>query len=425
MNKHQQYAFALLFISLLVSQNIYGQERPKKGPRHSKEAQLANGTNSALETFGAITLSSELEKFPKEFCTKVINRLPDSTKMRINFLINEQKNGEFRGHIILHGPTGSGKSTSAQVILQLIGKPFFIASGSMIANEFQNSGVSGMRRLQNFAVKNKANIIIDEMDSVAQIKSKKNEYQREDETPKAFWEMLDTLGKHKLLLIGTTNEVTGMPTPLQNRLKKNMFEIPYTDQSELIEELITSVLIKNNTILAGPEVMDTLSKMFRNKAIRDINEIVSLAIEYVLMKNKISPILTLEEVMTAWKEIKKNQKLLAQPKWDAKETTIFVCQILGGIAAVGGVAGVIWAIIHGSSSLEIAQKALKISSDSKQIAFYALEHAKEATTQSMGLARENIKIASESLQFNKGNTYFEIQRRAIEIAGEMRKTYGY
>ncbi|CAN5126092.1 hypothetical protein BH09DEP1_BH09DEP1_5110 [soil metagenome] len=422
MNK--QYGFALLIISSLISGNIKAQEAPHgQGSSHSNHRP--SGTNSALETFAAVTLSEDLEELPSIFCESVINRLPETEKKRVNFLIDKQKKEEFRGHIILHGPTGSGKSTLAQVILQEIGRPFLIVSGSMIANEFQNSGASGIRRIRDFAIKEKRNLVIDEMDSVAQIKCKKNEYQREDEAPRALWDTLDGLRKKKLLLIGTTNDITGMPNQLQKRLKKYIFEIPYTDQTVLIKDLITSLLTSNNISLDDQQSKESLSKMFKKMAIRDINDILSLAIDNARIENGVDPVLTLADVMTAWQEIKKNEKLMEKTKWDKKETIIFACQIVGGLAAFAAILGVIYSVKHSSKSLEFAQKANTLASENKQIALDVLAHTKETTAKSFEFSQKanetasaNKQIALDSLEHSKkaANQQYSFQLLNLLIA---------
>lgn len=387
MNK--QYAFTLLLLSLLFSQNFWPQEGPRR-EGSSRPTPQANVSNSALETFAAVTRSEDIEELPTEFCISVINRLPETTKKRIKFLIDEQKKGEFHGNVILHGPTGSGKSTLAQVILQQMNTPFLIVSGSMLANEFQNSGVSGVRRIRDLAIKKKTNLVIDEIDCITQIKNKKNG-QDEDKTPTAVWQTLDALEKHKLLLIGTTNDLSGMPPQLQSRLKKNIFEIPYTDQTALINDLITSLLTCNKINLDEEQSMASFSKMFKKMAIRDINDIVSLAIENVQIENSVDPILTLADVMTAWQEIKKNEKLMLKPKWDTKETIIFACTIAGGMAAIAAIAGTIYTIKHSSKTLEFAQKANTIAND-------ALSHTKETTAKTLEFAKKANEIATENQQ---------------------------
>ena len=356
----KQCVVASIF-TLIIS--INAMEDPSKGmipsgSRSSNVTQAQTLYDLERESFDAVTFSKDLPLLSKEFCEQVISSLPIEVKTRVKRLINAKiRNRVLPDAIIFHGPSGSGKTLLARVVEQEMDMPFLIVKGSMLANEYVNSGACGLRRIGKLAAKIKGNVIVNEADSLAKKKNKKNEHQSDDETAKALWEMLDMIGEHKLLFIGTTNDVAGMPEQLQERLKGSMLEVPYLDHPLALQQVIRTCL--NGEAVDSNKTVERLSKEVKGCSNRDINKVVFLALGLALDRNPDSPIVTFADFKASLMKIKKDGRLLSRTDWDKKEYFNYAVQTIGAAANIISILNSIVSLKNNFESLRIALASLK------------------------------------------------------------------
>ncbi len=415
------------FISFCFFISIAAQEKPER-PMPNGMGSSRSGQTSLFdlerESLAAVTYSTDLEKIPKEYCDQVISNLPGDVKERVERLIDPRRRARTRALpdcMIFYGPTGSGKSTLAHVVLQQMDMPFMVVKGSQLESEYANSGKSSLRRIGNIAARAKANLVVDEVDKLARKKSKKSENQAEDETPSALWEMLDVLIKNKLLFIGTSNEITGMPVPLQSRIKGSIFEIPYLKNPDAINSIIL-------TCLQGEQVdsQKTIQKLIthvKGRSNRDINKLVVLALGWAGDRNVDTPVITLADFMKALNELKKDEKLTEKTEWDKKEVFTYTVQTIGAIANIVGIINTIFSIKNGLESLRLAREGIRLSKESAaKVDLRAVESqvlqresiqlSKDVSAQSIAVQKEiaanadarsveSLKVAKEGLLVNK------------------------
>ena len=420
---HKQYAFAL---SLLFSFNIFSQEGPGK-PSSSRSSSPYDLQRESLQ---AVILSTDLEPMPNEFCKSVITNAPDRARRKITLLTNPAlREHMFPNLMLLHGPTGSGKTTLGIAIAQEIGLPFILVRGSMLANEYANSASAGLKRIESLAtnMEEGTTIVVDEMDPLTKPK-RKNNNQYDNETPQAFWQMLDMIRNKKLFLIGTTNDISGMPEPMQNRFKGYLFEIPYRDNSSLFLHLMQASL--NNKVTSGmqtpfkkanrvlkrcskrvldaitpklkdeaklidsinmalngkslideKETLKDLIKILKGFSNREINTIISLAHEHALEQNLSKPILTLSDFNVAINYLEQDGKALSKRDWDRKEIFTYSVQTIGALAALA-------AIIHIAHSIKNSNESLALAIRNSD---YNIFNGDRMHT--LGVANQNIAIA--------------------------------
>lgn len=171
----KQYVVASMF-TFVIFINAMEDSSEKMIPSGSRPRNITqNQTLCDLEreNFDAVTFSKDLPLLSKEFCDQVISSLPIEVKTRVKRLINARtRSRALPDAIIFHGPSGSGKSILARVVEQEMEMPFLIVKGSMLANEYVNSGACGLRRIGKLAAKIKGNVIVNEADSMAKKKIK-------------------------------------------------------------------------------------------------------------------------------------------------------------------------------------------------------------------------------------------------------------
>ena len=363
------------------------------------------------ETFDAVTFSIDLPLLPKEYCDHVIATVPLEVQEIARYLINPVTRKEaLPTSIIFCGPSGSGKSTLARVIVQEMGAPFMIVKASMLANEYVNSGSGGLRRIAKLLIRIKGNLVIDELDTLAQKKNKKTE--TEDDTPKALWELLDIISANNLLFIGTTNDVSGMPEQLQQRLLRDVCEIPYLNHVVAIKQVILNVL--NGKRIDSPETIEKFIREIKNYSKRDINHIVYLAFRFALDRNIDSPIITLDDFRAANKQLDRNKKLLQQTKWDKKEVFEYTVKTVNMVVGIVGMFLSIISLKNGFESIQLAVEALlnnkEVAAKAEGRAVKSLELQKE----SMAFAKETAK-ESLSLQKNLAVESRSLQEKGLQV----------
>ena len=96
-------------------------------------AMYTTSDELAKESFGAVVLSTNLPYLSEEDCEHVIACAPETIQKHVRLLQNPKTRAALMPDIIImHGPTGSGKSTLGRVILQEAEAPFLIVKGSNV-----------------------------------------------------------------------------------------------------------------------------------------------------------------------------------------------------------------------------------------------------------------------------------------------------
>lgn len=426
MNK--QYAFTLLFISLLFSKTTRTQECPKaQGSSKSKDRVIRH--EAEHETFTAVQESANIKPYSEDFCKNAITKAPALLKDEITRLLNPQRRHEMLPAIlILHGPTGSGKTTLAKVIMQRMGMPYIVVSGKKLANEYNNSGSGGIKRIENYALEKGTNILIDEVDSVAKNKPKQNANDRDDDTPGAFWTMLDILEANNLLFIGTTNDMKGIPDQLRNRLDDCAYNMPYLVDLTQIRCLIDE--FSHGCTFESEKTKEKILKQLTGQPTRTIKKIMRGAIKLARDRNLEAAVITYPDYQSTLKRIINNRRYFNAP-YDKKEILNYTVQIVSVAASLASIAGTIYSIRNGSRSLELASQVAqynvmngdrmynlavdnyKLALENQKLSLANFEHAKNVAELNADYQQKSFEIQS----FSAACTALSLGLAAAKIAG--------
>lgn len=226
--------------------------------------------------------------------------------------------------IILHGPAGTGKTTLARVIAQELKVPFFFVKAAALANEYKDSGSAGINRIAMMAQKSGFLVIIDEMDCIS--KEKKAGSGLDDNTAKALGLLMDELANNRITYIGTMNSLDNMPESLQSRIKGSLFKIAAASNHTASKVTVLNVLLTGVKVDA-PETITLIGKELADRTNRDIDNIVKLAYEAALRKNRLNPVVTYSDFRFAIDKLKSDEKEIPQKNgWNLKSMGFAVLQ---------------------------------------------------------------------------------------------------
>ena len=190
-------------------------------------------------------------------------------------------------------------------------------------------------------------------------KIEKNDNQQvQDHTAIAFWQMIDSLRRSKLLFIGTTNDLRGMPDQIKSRLRGFYYEIPYQN-SEVVASSILEISLAD-TLLDSLQTKEKIVKAIVGISTRDIERLIFLTERYARRKNRTAPIITFNDFKKALQKLKVDKKVDSKIKIDWKKIFNYGVQGVGGVANLVSIGGAIYAIKTSAESLAITSCQPKI-----------------------------------------------------------------
>ena len=393
MNK--QSLLALHFIAYTAL--IHSQAGPVQ-----KSSNITTLHDLERETFDAVVFSKDLEPLPLGFCKNVLESAPQEVQDDVKLLLNPKTRSKVLPcSLIFFGPPGSGKTTLARVIAQEMNVPFVIVKASQLHSEYANSGTAGLKRVSNLITKLRGTLIIDEMDSVTKRKDSKDHSRTEDETPRSFWLLLDDLREKKLLFIGTTNDISGMPPQLQNRLSGFIYEIPYLHDPALIQKVIERS--QGEAILDSEVTLKKIIRQVRGISNREIDKLIYLALKNALQKNPTAPVITFSDFQEALSRWRKDKKALKATPWDKKEIFNYTTQTISAISSIMSILNGLHSMTISSTSLRLAQSVAQFNEmnanrtynlgvESKEIAQESLDHTEQATKASQAATAKSLRL---------------------------------
>lgn len=364
-------------------------------PESSNQQPINNVEKNSLNS---ILFSEHLQRFSDDFCKLVIDCAPRAVQQEANYLSSPlPQEYNIPKKMILYGPSGSGKTTLARVIAQGICKPYLIIRGSVIANEYQNSGASGLLRAIAVALKTNATVIIDEMDCVAKKSKKNNSSDSDDKTPEALWQLLDDIERNNMLFIGTTNNIANMPIPLQERLKACLYKIPLLDHELDRKKIIESAFKKFPKVITEENCIEFFSKKTAGFSNRDLITLASSALKLAYLRNPDSIVINQEDFQTSYIRIKEGEKIIQKTEWDKKEIFNYTIQTIGAIANIVSIINTIRSLNWARLSYLCQQSSLDIQKEGLQ------KQEKGIYLQTEGLAHQKIGLEKQekSIQLQK------------------------
>lgn len=167
-------------------------------------------------------------------------------------------------YLILEGVPGTGKSILARAIAQKCNMRIFSKGASLIADSYVHSGEVDLKNVFAHASAwgKKCAIIIDEIDSIFSHHNKRTERPDHDAgTTRTLWTLLDKYEKKPILFIGTTNDISTVPSPIRSRFEgDHILRISPIASKERLEKLTHYYMRSLGCIENSPVVKDVAAK---------------------------------------------------------------------------------------------------------------------------------------------------------------------
>ena len=193
--------------------------------------------------------------------------------------------------IILHGLSGTGKSSIAKAIAMHCQVPclFFKAGG--ISTEYMNSGVQNLKKI--FECANSLNgpciVIFDELEALT--KKHVNKDNHENNLLMHFWQELDSKKGNHVIVIGTMNSTQDLPAQMTSRSKMIKIPLPeYKERKAVISHYLDVIKKRDNVVYANFISGTYLAQRTKGFSHRDLQKVVEEATEPAMLDTKKNPV---------------------------------------------------------------------------------------------------------------------------------------
>jgi SpoVK/Ycf46/Vps4 family AAA+-type ATPase len=183
---------------------------------------------------------------------------------------------------ILVGPPGSGKTTLAYAIAEILGYSYTFIPATNFLGKFRNDTAVNLQNILNKYIGDgsKRVIIIDELHKL--FEHHKSEQTDHSQTAAAFWLMLDHIEKFfpNIIIIGTANNVDKLPPEIKSRFAGKIINIQTPSQEQRIQ-IFKNSIAHDESIELDSSVTDTfIVKMLQQTqqdSLRDIRSFIDSA----------------------------------------------------------------------------------------------------------------------------------------------------
>ncbi len=183
---------------------------------------------------------------------------------------------------ILVGPPGSGKTTLACAMAEILGYSYTFIPATNFLGKFRNDTAVNLQNILNKYIGDgsKRVIIIDELHKL--FEHYKSEQTDHSQTAAAFWLMLDHIEKFfpNIIIIGTANNVDKLPPEIKSRFAGKVINIQAPSKEQMIQ-IFKNSIAHDQSIELDPSVTDAfIAKMIQQTqqdSLRDIRSFIDSA----------------------------------------------------------------------------------------------------------------------------------------------------
>ncbi len=183
---------------------------------------------------------------------------------------------------ILVGPPGSGKTTLAYAIAEMLGYSYTFIPATNFLGKFRNDTAINLQNTltQCIADGSKKVIIIDELHKL--FEHHKSEQTDHSQSAASFWLMLDHIEKFfpNIIIIGTANNVDKLPPEIKSRFAGKIINIQAPDKEQKIQ-IFKSSIMHDQSIELDPSITDAfiakIIQQMEQQSLRDIHSFIDSA----------------------------------------------------------------------------------------------------------------------------------------------------
>jgi AAA+ superfamily predicted ATPase len=171
---------------------------------------------------------------------------------------------------VLHGPSGTGKTTLAKIIAKSLSIPLLFIDGADVAHHYYGESERRVKQIFQEAQRKRSIILIDDAESVFPDREWAKGQSWHNSQNNMLLHTLDDLDTSKTIVLMTTNKYNLLDSALKDRLYNIEFIVPELDiLLEIAEKKCTELKIESEPIL---QEIKKRKKEFNS--IRDIEKFI-------------------------------------------------------------------------------------------------------------------------------------------------------
>lgn len=282
----------------------------------------------------------EGKKFPSELRKLVLEAAPKIMKEYIECAKNPNCPDEMKAkRVLLHGSSGNGKTTLAQVFAQELGMQCIIVNAAILGNEYVNSVSENFAKQVLPFIKGPCVIVFDEMDSVLQTMGKNDPQQK---VPQQIWQILDQLSDlPHVIVFGTSNTIKNMAEQIETRFADQVVEVPSTTSLPLRKKIL-QLYLKDSVCDCDEKFFLQLAEKTKDFSIREIEKLVKRAAAISFHRKSAPYLVSKCDFDEAFEELKKNKAA-----FKSEEPSVAMQNMQGGVWYGLGAAAVQLSVLAG------------------------------------------------------------------------------
>lgn len=189
---------------------------------------------------------------------------------------------EISNTLLLYGPPGCGKTTTAQYISSITGLPLVTARLDGLVSSLLGSTAKNIRKIFDYTSKRECILFLDEFDVIAKLRDDKNELGELKRVVNSLIQNIDGMNSNSILIAATNHHELLDPAIWRRFSKVITLEKPQKDQ---IGKLLR-LYLKNtsNNILDNPKNIKKVENCVDNLSHSDIETIINNTIKKSIIK---------------------------------------------------------------------------------------------------------------------------------------------
>lgn len=224
--------------------------------------------------------------------------------------------------LILVGPPGTGKTTMAYAIADMLNYPATFILATSLLGHFRNQTSNNIEKVLRDLVNDGLPrvIIIDELHKLFEHHS--NDQTDDSQSAAAFWLTIDKIEKHNphVIIIGTANDVVKLPPEIKSRFSGKFIKMPSLDKNQKFKTFMMHINYDQSTILDDSVTNEFITKMLQqipNCSLRDVQLIIDSAkmfyySDHYYYEADFPIVLTRDHFQQAVKQLQEESKILQE-----------------------------------------------------------------------------------------------------------------